>query len=250
MMVALTPALKASVRDVPALAWTVAHAYTTLPSISRRDAVGAVLRLAAAAWLVPMWLVVWVPVVASSVAAATGARCDRHALVTVRPAGRRALRGRSAVVMAAVGAVSGSLLIGPAVLFLPWWAVTLLLLPLVPDLAGVALRGRRRGRGTAPRAHARARAGETVWIVELYAAHPAGRGHGGRLVDELVAQVPAGVWLMTAAASARLAEHYRSRYGFRSWDPGRPLLLERTPTCLPPLGPVIPVPVPQQQPGQ
>lgn len=239
MMVALTPALKASVRDVPALAWTVAHAYTTLPSIGRRDAGGAVLRLAGAAWLVPMWLVVWVPVVASSVAAATAARCDRHALVTVRPAGRWALRGRSAVVMAAVGAVSGSLLIGPAVLFLPWWAVTLLLLlllPLVPDLAGVVLRARRTGRGTGPRADARARAGELVWVVELYAAHPAGRGHGGRLVDELVAHVPAGVWLMTAAASANLAEHYRSRYGFRSWDPGRPLLLERTPTCLPPLG--------------
>lgn len=31
-----------TVRDVPALAWTVTNAYTQLPSVGRRDAVGSV----------------------------------------------------------------------------------------------------------------------------------------------------------------------------------------------------------------
>jgi hypothetical protein len=126
-------------------------------------------------------------------------------------------------------------MIGPAILLLPWWALTVLPSPLVPDLIGVGQRARRTGRGTGPHADAKVQAGEPVWVVELYAAaHPAGRGHGGRLVDELVRHVPAGVWLMTAAASPSLAEHYRSCYGFRSWDADRPLLLERPPTGPPP----------------
>lgn len=144
---------------------------------------------------------------------------------------------RTACVLAGTEATSGSLIIGPAVLFPPWWAVAGLLASMVVDLSAVA----RRTGTTGPRSGAQAargiQSGEVLWLIELYAAHPTGQGHGGRLVDELVRNVPSDVWLMTAAASASLAEHYRTRYGFRSWDPDRPWLLERPPAGLPPLGP-------------
>ena len=127
----------------------------------------------------------------------------------------------------------------------------MLLLPLVVDGAGVARRAARAGTGSADQARARTRAGQAVWRIELYAAHPAGDSHGSRLASQLLDHVPAGVWLVTAAADAKLSEHYRSRYGFRAWDPARPLLLERPPTGSAAAGAGVLPPVPeQQQPGQ
>ena len=97
-------------RNVPALAWTVAHAYSVLPSAWWGDSVGAARRLLSTAWR------------------------DRHALVTVRPVGRPLATPGKACVFAGTQAVSGSLVIGPAVLFLPWWAIAALLAPTVLDL--------------------------------------------------------------------------------------------------------------------
>ena len=186
-----------------------------------------------------------------SVVGGTAVRLDRHALVTVRPAGRPLATPGTACVFAGTQAVSGSLVIGPAVLFLPWWTIAALLAPTVLDLTGVALRANRIGRGTGPRAAQQAAGGDAVWLVELYAAHPPGQGHGGRLVDQLIVHDPDDVRLMTAAATPSLAAHYRSRYGFSSWDLTRALLLERPPAGSPPPGPVVDVPVPQQhEPGQ
>ena len=93
-------------------------------------------RLLSAAWLVRMWLMVWLRVVTMSVVGGTAARRDRHALVTVRPAGRPPATPGTACVFAGTQAVSGSLVIGPAVLFLPWWAIAALLAPTVLDLTG------------------------------------------------------------------------------------------------------------------
>ena len=193
-----------------------------------------------------MWLMVWLPVVAANAASGTVARRDLHALLTVRPAARPALVPLGAAVLVVVGVLSGSL---PAAL-LPWWA-TAVLLPLVVDGAGVARRAARASTGSADRARARTRAGQAVWRIELYAAHPAGDSHGSRLASQLLEHVPAGVWLVTTAADAALAEHYRSRYGFRAWDPARPLLLERPPTgsATARAGVLQPFPE-QQQPGQ
>lgn len=71
--------------------------------------------------------------------------------------------------------------------------------------------------------------------------------HGSQLASQLLEHVPAGVWLVTAAAAATLSEHYQSCYGFRGWDPARPLLLERPPTGSATAGAGVLPPVPEQQ---
>ncbi len=70
--------------------------------------------------------------------------------------------------------------------------------------------------------------GGAVLMVGLYAAHPSRQGHGSALLEELMLAAPDNVWLLASAASPALAQRY-ARYGFRSWDPERPLLLERPP---------------------
>jgi hypothetical protein len=88
-------------------------------------------------------------------------------------------------------------------------------------------------------------AGETVWVVELYAAHPAGGGTGAGSSTSRPCTVPGDVW-WTEAASASLDEQSPVGYGFRTWEPVR-----RCSTSQPLAGPVVPGPVPEQQdPGQ
>ncbi len=79
------------------------------------------------------------------------------------------------------------------------------------------------------RTKSRQAAGDTVWVVELYAAHPTGGGHGSKLLGALLPHLPQHVWLMASAPDPGLASLYRTRYGFAPWNPARPALLERTP---------------------
>jgi hypothetical protein len=68
-----------------------------------------------------------------------------------------------------------------------------------------------------------------VRLVGQYAAHPPRQGHGSALLDELLLVAPDDIWLLAGVASPVLAQRY-GRYGFRSWDPEHPLLLERPPS--------------------
>jgi len=58
-------------------------------------------------------------------------------------------------------------------------------------------------------------------------SNPRGEGHGPRLLDGFLTHVPASATLLVTAANEQVAEIYRRDYGFVSYDPDFPLLLER-----------------------
>lgn len=219
--------LQPRLREVPALAWTVAQAYSVLPAVHGQWPAGWVLRVMAAAWVVPAWLLLYLPVVLLCVCRGELARQDRHGVVIVQPTGRVLPPPRSTGLLLLWVVLTSSLLVVPVVVVSWLFAVTLL--PVAADGLGLLHRVRRaKGAMSAARRRGKAltAAGMTVRTIGLYAAHPPRRGHGGALLEQLAACAPREVWLLAVAANPTLAQRYR-RFGFHPWDPHRPLLLER-----------------------
>ncbi len=219
----LPAALRPTMREVPALAWTAAHALSSLPTGHRGGMLlGACLRPIAALWVIPMWVIVWIPAVGLTTHRGEVARRSRRALVlALAPGGVSPRAAAFMLTYSCLAAVIPFTLLPRAGL--------ILLIPVAADTTAMARRVARAGRGTAGRAAQLAAAGKTVRIVGLYAAYPPRHGHGNALLEQLVRSAPADVWLLAAAGSEKLAELYRTVYGFRSWHPDRPLLLERPP---------------------
>lgn len=229
-MSVLPAALLPSRREAPGLAWTTAHAFSALPLVRQHGAAGA-LRLFHSVWVIPMWLIVWVPVIGLRIPRGEVARRDRHAVVLIAAPGNvdwrtvcQLLLYGFAVAAAPVGLLTLLHATRPA---LAGGGVLLLLTPVVADAATMAWRVSRAGRGTAARGEKLRQNGQNVRIVSLYAAHPPHEGHGSALLEQLVGCAPADVWLLVAAADPQIAAHYRTAYDFRNWDPKQPLLLER-----------------------
>lgn len=177
----LPPALRARLREVPALAWTVAQAYSAVPFVRRQGRTGAALRVMVAAWAVPSWLIMYLPLSPVGVRHGCLARRDPHAVVFIlSPTERRVPLGPFAILCLLWVLLSPLLLMYPLALVWP----PLLWLPPVPmigDVLGLASRhcsGRMRaGRGKRTstlerRAGALAASGAAVLMVGLYAAHP------------------------------------------------------------------------------
>ncbi len=79
----LPTALRARLSEVPTLAWTVAQAYSAVPSVHRQGRTGAALRVMAAAWAVPSWLIMYLPLSLVGVRHGSLARRDPHAVVFI-----------------------------------------------------------------------------------------------------------------------------------------------------------------------
>lgn len=78
----LPAALRPTMREVPALAWTAAHALSSLPTGHRGGLLlGAYLRPIAALWAIPMWVIVWIPAIGLTTHRGEVARRSRRALV-------------------------------------------------------------------------------------------------------------------------------------------------------------------------
>lgn len=226
-------AVRPRLREVPVLAWTFAQSYSLLPwPGSRPGTSGAVLRALRTCWPVPLWITLWLPIVALLVQWGHLARRDRHAAVLIMPFGQRPpARAVGAAVLWFVPLIV-------VVYVVPAWQQSaapftqILVLLVCVDLIGLCRRAFRvRGTGRLVRGRARLLLdrGVPVHLVGQYAAHPPRQGHGSALLDELLLAAPDDVWLLAGAASPVLAQRY-GRYGFRSWDPKNPLLLERRPS--------------------
>lgn len=224
---ALPVGLQPRLREVPALAWTVTRAFTAVPPANQTRP--GPMRLLSALWSVPAFMFLYLPILLFSVWSGYVVRLDRRALLLVLPAGRALERVKLTVPFAWLLATAG-----PVGLFAPGPMMVALGVPLVTDLAGVLVAACRAGPGSAGHAKQLAGQGHPVATVGLYAANPRGQGHGSALLDVLLEQAPAGLWLLATAREDALARLYISRYGFRVWDPSRPLLLERPPATVAP----------------
>ncbi|MBC7374026.1 MAG: hypothetical protein H7323_08565 [Frankiales bacterium] len=223
MIYKIPPDLLARPQHVLGLAWTAAHAFAPYPPSKRPGVHGQLLRGFASVWAA-LCLVIYLPLVVGLLGTKGLACQTRHAFVLVSKSGTPSL---VSVGWLAVGVGLAVTPVCAASVYFPQAsAPSSVLLGSLVALEAAALLYRSRGRGNT-RARRKELGKAQLLGVTWYAAHPRGDGHGPRLLDGLFPHVPASATLLVVAANEQVAMTYRRDYGFVSYDPDHPLLLER-----------------------
>ena len=169
-------------------------------------------------------LVIYLPLVMGLLGTKGLACRDRHALVLVSKPGTPSLVSLGWLAFGATLAVTP--VFAASYYFPQAWGPLCVLLGSLFAFEAAAMLYRGRGRGST-RARRKELGKAQLLGVTWYAAHPRGEGHGPRLLDGLLTHVPASATLLVTAANEQVAETHRRDYGFVSYDPDFPFLLER-----------------------